>query len=214
MWKDKYEALSNYEKGEFRRLGNYLLSHSYIVRECYDNQKKMILANNDYRMISRLFDVMSEYFEVIGWKMIKDDNYGVIAISSLYDNNRLRVDRFTTLFLYTLRLVYEEEREKVNNYNNVRTDTQFIVERMMSFGLIPNGKTTIRERIDAQRALAHFNVIQKVETTWKNDGNTLIIHPTILFMIPNDGINRMLDELEEMKDYVGSDNDESDGDEE
>jgi hypothetical protein len=89
-----------------------------------------------------------------------------------------------------------------------------MIERMMSFGLIPNGKTTIRERIDAQRALAHFNVIQKVETTWKNDGNTLIIHPTILFMIPNDGINRMLDELEEMKDYEGSDNDESDGDEE
>ena len=111
MWKDKYEALSNYEKGEFRRLGNYLLSHSYIVRECYDNQNKMILANNDYRMISRLFDVMSEYFEVIGWKMIKDDNYGVIAISSQYDNNRLRIDRFTTLFLYTLRLVYEEDRK-------------------------------------------------------------------------------------------------------
>ena len=95
---------------------------------------------------------MSEYFEIIGWKMIKDDTYGVIAIYSLYDNNRLRIDRFTTLFLYTLRLIYEEEREKVNNYNNARTDTQAIIEKMMSFGLIPNGRTTMRELIEAPKS--------------------------------------------------------------
>ena len=212
MWQEQYDALSNYEKGEFRRLGNYLLSHSYIVREGYDITKKMVLTNEDYRLVSRLFSIMSEYFEIIGWKMIKDDTYGVIAIYSLYDNNRLRIDRFTTLFLYTLRLIYEEEREKVNNYNNARTDTQAIIEKMMSFGLIPNGRTTIRERIDAQRALAHYNIIQKLEPTWRNEGNTLIIHPSILFMIPNDGINRMVDELEDMKDYEGKDTEESEGD--
>lgn len=212
MWQDQYDALSNYEKGEFRRLANYLLSHSYIVREGYDITKKIVLTNEDYRMVSRLLSIMSEYFEIIGWKMIKDDTYGVIAIYSLYDNNRLRLDRFTTLFLYTLRLIYEEEREKVNNYNNVRTDTQTIIEKMMSFGLIPNGRTTIRERIDAQRALAHYNIIQKLEMTWKNEGNTLIIHPSILFMIPNDGINRMIEELEDMKDYEGKESEESEGD--
>lgn len=213
MWQEQYEALSNYEKGEFRRLGNYLLSHSYIVREGYDITKKIVLTNEDYRMVSRLFSVMSEYFEVIGWKMVKDDTYGVIAIYSLYDNNRLRIDRFTTLFLYTLRLIYEEEREKVNNHNNVRTDTQTIIEKMMSFGLIPSGRTTIRERIDAQRALAHYNIIQKIETTWRNEGNTLIIHPSILFIIPNDGINRMIEELKDMKDYEEKDMEEGEDEE-
>lgn len=211
MWKDEYDALSNYEKGEFRRLGNYLLSHSYLVREWYDLNRKMVLMNEDYRMVSRLYNIMSEYFEIIGWKMIRDDNYGVTAIYSIYDNNRLRLDRFTTLFLYTLRLVYEEEREKVNNFNNVRTDTQAIIEKMLSFGLIPSGRTTIRERVDAQRALAHYNIIQKLESTWRNEGNTLIIHPSILLMIPNDGINRMMEEIEDMKDYEGKDIDVSDG---
>lgn len=214
MWKDQYDSLSNYEKGEFRRLGNYLLSHSYLVREWYDLSKKMVLVNTDYRMVSLLFDVMSEYFEIIGWKMVKDDNYGVIAIYSMYDNNRLRINRFTTLFLYILRLVYEEEREKVNDYNNVRTDTQTVIEKMLSFGLIPNGRTTIKERIDAQRALAHYNIIQKLESAWRNEGNTLIIHPSILFMIPNDGINRMMEEIEDMKDYENNAVEESDGDEE
>jgi hypothetical protein len=165
-------------------------------------------------MILRLFDTMSEYFEIIGWKMVKDDNYGVIAIHSIFDNNRLRIDRFTTLFLYTLRLVYEEERERVNNYNNVRTDTQTIIEKMLAFGLIPSGRTTIRERLDAQRALSHYNIIQKLESSWRNEGNTLIIHPSILFMIPNDGINRMMEEIEDMKDYEGKDAEESDGDDE
>ena len=29
MWNEEYEKLSSYEKGEFRRLSNYLLSHTY-----------------------------------------------------------------------------------------------------------------------------------------------------------------------------------------
>ena len=36
MWSEQYEKLSSYEKGEFRRLGNYLLSHTYMVRFTYD----------------------------------------------------------------------------------------------------------------------------------------------------------------------------------
>ncbi len=51
MWQEQYVELSNYEKGEIRRLGNYLLSHSYIVREGYDITKKMVLTNEDYRMV-------------------------------------------------------------------------------------------------------------------------------------------------------------------
>ena len=44
MWQEQYDALSNYEKGEFRRLGNYLLSHSYIVREGYHGTEELVVT--------------------------------------------------------------------------------------------------------------------------------------------------------------------------
>lgn len=200
MWSETFEALSNYDKGEFRRLANYLLSHTYLVRDVYKPDKQWTEPNGDYRMVNRLFDCMRDYFSASGWKLEKDDNYGVISLTNEYDHNRLRIDRFTTLFLYTCRLIYEEGREQGDNLHIVRTDTGFIVEKMRTLGLLNKGKTTQKERLEAQRALSHFNIIQKTETTaWSADGNGVLIFPSILSMISNQGINDMMIELEELR---------------
>ena len=82
MWSEQYENLNAYEKGEFRRLGNYLLSHTYMVRFTYDPSEETTLPNADYNMVMRLFDIFRDYFEVTGWKLTKDDTYGVVALSS------------------------------------------------------------------------------------------------------------------------------------
>ena len=123
MWSEQYENLNAYEKGEFRRLGNYLLSHTYMVRFTYDPSEETTLPNADYNMVMRLFDIFRDYFEVTGWKLTKDDTYGVVALISEYKHNRFRLDRFTTLFLYVCRLIYEENRENENSYHVVKTDT-------------------------------------------------------------------------------------------
>ncbi|ODA43044.1 DUF4194 domain-containing protein [Desulfosporosinus sp. BG] len=200
MWSERYETLTSYEKGEFRRISNYLLSHTYMVRYEYQPSAQMTLPNSDYQMASRIFPLLQEYFSVTGWQLEKDDNYGIMFLFNLYDHNRLRIDRFTTLFLYTCRLVYEEEREQANSFHTVRTDTQTIVEKMRMLGLLEKGKTTQKERIDAQRTLAHYNIIQKMESSaWNSEGNQILILPSILSIVSNRGINDMMAELEEMR---------------
>ena len=208
MWSEDFERLSSYEKGEFRRLSNYLLSHTYLVRYEYQSSQKMTMPSSDYTMISRLFSVMQEYFSVSGWKLEKDDNYGVISLINIYDHNRLRVDRFTTLFLYTSRLIYEEHREESGQFHTIRTDTQTIVEKMRMLGLLEKGKTSQKERLDAQRTLSHYNVLQKMDSTWSNEGNQLLILPSILSMVSNQGINDRMIELKEMKNNEIQDHDE------
>lgn len=200
MWSEKYESFSNYEKGEFRRLCNYLLSHTYIVKDVYKPDKQWTEPNSDYRMVNRLFECMREYFYVSGWKLEKDDNYGVISIINEFDHNRLRIDRFTTLFLYTCRLIYEEGREQGDNLHIVRTDTGAIVEKIRLLGLLDKGRSTQKERVEAQRTLAHFNIIQKTESSaWSADGNGVLIFPSILSIISNQNINDMMLELEELR---------------
>ena len=83
MWNEEYEKLSSYEKGEFRRLSNYLLSHTYLVRYEYQSIQQMMMPSSDYTMISRLFPVMREYFSVSGWKLEKEDNYGVMSLINI-----------------------------------------------------------------------------------------------------------------------------------
>lgn len=199
MWNEKYIGLTTYEKGEFKRLANYLLSHTYMVRYEYQSSQQMTLPNYDYQIASRLFGILQDYFSVTGWRLEKDDNYGIMSLINIFDHNRLRIDRFTTLFLYTCRLIYEEEREQVNSFHTVKTDTQAVVEKMRMLGLLDKGKTTQKERIEAQRTLAHHNIIQKMESSaWNNEGNQILILPSILSIISNQGINDMITELEEL----------------
>jgi hypothetical protein len=201
---EEYEKLNSSEKDDFRRLANYLLSHTYMARYEYQPSQKMTLPNRDYQTVSRLFDLFKDYFDLSGWRLEKDDNYGVISLYNYYDHNRFRLDRFTTLFLYMCRLIYEEKREDAGMYKTVMAGTAEVIEKMRTLGLLEKGRsgkeTTKKERIDAQRTLAHFNIIRKMETSpWDGDGNKILILPSILSIIPNQGINALYDELEDLK---------------
>lgn len=199
MWNEAYESLNSSERGEFRRVGNYLLSHTYLTRYGYNSSEQMTLPNRDYQVAARFFSILQDYFAVTGWKLDKDDNYGYMSLVSMYDHNHYRMEQFTTLFLYTCRLVYEEQREQANSFHSVCSSTLDIIQKMGTLGLLKNGKTTQKERLDAQRTLAHFNVIEKMETTaWEPDGNRILILPSILAIISNQGVNDMMHKLEEI----------------
>jgi hypothetical protein len=202
---EEYDALNSGEKEDFRRLANYLLSHTYMVRYEYQPSQRMTLPNRDYQTVSRLFDLFRDYFDLSGWRLEKDDNYGIISIYNKYDHNRFQLNRFTTLFLYMCRLIYEEKREDAGTYKTVVSGTAEVVEKMRTLGLLGKGKagkeTTKKERIDAQRTLAHFNIIRKMDaSSWDGDGNKLLILPSILSIIPNQGINTLYNEIKDMKD--------------
>ncbi len=200
MWETEYEKLTTYEKGEFRRIGTYLLSHTYIVSSKYNTTKQFIEYSNDYRLAINFFTLLESYFKIIGWRLEKDDDYGVISISNEFEYNRARFDKFTTLFLFTCRLIYEEERMELNSFNCVRTDTATIVGKMRALGLLEKDKTTQKERDTAQRTLVRFNVIEKIDFGgWSAEGNNLLILPSIMKVISAQSIIEMIDTIEQLE---------------
>jgi len=200
MWSKDYEELNSNDKNEFRRIANHLLSHTYLTKYTYQPSKQMTHPNKDYQLATRFFGLLEKYFSVTGWRLEKDDIYGFMSLSNIYDNNHYRMDQFTTLFLYTCRLIYEENREQSSSFHTVLTSTSDIIEKMKTLNLLKNGKTTQKERLEAQRTLAHFNLIEKMEpTAWEPDGNRILILPSILSVISNKGINDMLLELDDLR---------------
>ena len=200
MWNEQYEALSKYDQGEFSRLANLLLSHTYIVRDVYKVYMQYTQRSEDYRKVTRMFEVMRDYFSVAGFKLEKDDAYGVISLVTTEHNRARNIGRFTTLFIYICRLIYEEGREQGDGSHIVRTDTATVVQKMRDFGLLQKGKHSWSTELrPALLFLAHFNIIQKTESAWNIDGNGLLIFPSILSIVSNQGINDMMAELEDMK---------------
>lgn len=109
------------------------------------------------------------------------------------------ISAFTTMFLYMLRLIYEENRQQLELHHDVRTDTFAVIHKMNAFGLLKDGRSTAKDRLEAQKTLARYQVIAKIDGGWKTDGNKLLIYPTILFFLPNSEIDAMIRQLQEMR---------------
>ncbi len=198
MWIELYEKLTNSEKEEFRRMLSSLLSHTYLVRDIYDTKENLMKVNPEYRFVERNYELFVEYLGFGGWSLQKDSNYGVIALANVYEYNRVRLDRNTTLILYTLRLIFEEEREKITLRNEILTTVAQTVHKMITLGLTKK-KPSDKDLTEAFRQLDNYHVIQKISGSWEDAESKLLILPSILFIVTNERISK-LSEMYETKD--------------
>jgi len=190
MWNELYDKLTNSEKEEYKRLLNYLLSHTFVIRDIYDVKEGMMKVNSEYRFVERNFELFESYLAFAGWALEKDNNYGVISLTNTYEYNRVRLDRNSTLILYTIRLIFEEEREKVALRNEILTTTGQLVHKLITLSLLKK-KPSDKDLIDALRLLSNHNIIQKVSGVWEEADAKLLILPSILFVVTNEKISRM-----------------------
>jgi ribosomal protein S24E len=209
MWIDVYEKLTNSEKEEFKRLANMLLSKTFIIRDYYDSKEEMMKISPEYRFIERNFELFSGYFYYYGWDLRKDNQYGVISIENTYEYNRLKLDRFTTFILYTIRLIYEEEREHISLRNETVTTIGQIIHKMINLNLIKK-KPSDYDISHSLRLLSNHNLVQKITGAWENADTKILILPSVLFVVSNERISKIY-ELVENGEYT---QDENDGDHE
>ena len=202
MFEEKFEKLNMTEQASFKRIVNWLLAHTYLLQGCYVFEDHMKRTNPDYVFVERNFELFQEYLEYAGFRLERDSNYGVICLASEYEFNRVRLDKMTTLMLYVLRLIYEEEREKLSISSDIFTTTGDLVHKMISLGILKKKPSNIALR-DSLRMLNRFQIIEKVDGFWEAADTKFLILPTILFIVTNERISNMyqlIDEEEQTED--------------
>ena len=190
MFESEFEKLNMTEQEAFRRIVNWLLAHTYLLQGNYAFEDNMKRTNPDYLFIERNFELFQNYLEYAGFRLERDSNYGVIFLSSSYEFNRIKLDKATTLMLYVLRLIYEEEREKLSLSRDIFTTTGDLVHKMISLGVIRRKPANLTLR-DSLRTLNRFRIVEKVDGPWENADTRLLILPTILFIVTNERISNM-----------------------
>lgn len=159
MFEEKIEKLNMTEQEAFKRIVNWLLAHTYLLQGCYVFEDHMKRTNQDYLFVERNFELFQEYLGYAGFRLERDNNYGVICLASAYESNRVRLDKLTTLMLYVLRLIYEEEREKLS----ISSDIFATTGDPMSLSLESSAKSLYRKWY---RAL--FNIFSNIITGQSN----------------------------------------------
>ena len=167
MFEEAFEKLNLTEQEAFRRIVNWLLAHTYLLQGTYAFEDNMNRTNPDYLFVERNFELFQDYLEYAGFRLERDSNYGVIFLSSSYEFNRVKLDKATTLMLYVLRLIYEEEREKLSLSRDIFTTTGDLVHKMLSLGVIKRKPANLTLR-DSLRTLNRFRIVEKVDGPWEN----------------------------------------------
>lgn len=212
MIEEKYRHLSLTEQEMFSRVVNRLLSHTFLLVEEYDVSEGISRVNREYLFVERNFELFREYLEMSGFHLERDTSYGVIYLSSGYDNSRVHFDKLTTVMIYTLRMIYEEERAKLTLAKEVIITTSELVQKMIIAGAVKKKPANVQLH-QALRNLIRFRIIQKLDGSPEAPGTRLLILPTILFVVSNEQIANM-EKLVEQKEAEGEDGPDTEPDEE
>lgn len=202
MFIEKYNELTNAEKENFKRVLSLILSKTFIVNRIYDKNQKMFKSNVDYRFIDRNIELFREYLDIAGYRLIKDSNYEVIYIENEFGFNKKRLDKNTTIFLYALRLKFDEDRESVKLNTDTIVTVSDIIKTLIDVGAYTKKPADIEIRT-ALSNLMSFNIIQKIDGILEKPETKIVILPSILFVITNEKITSLshsINNLEEVND--------------
>ena len=192
MFED-FDALSVADVQMFKKVVHTLLLHTFIVRSKYDPHKGVNTFNPEYGFVERNYELLREYLEMADFTLEKDDSYGVIKLHS--DSIRpQRIDKATTLLIYTLRLIYDEEKENLSQSEDVKLSVVDLIEKMKNLGIYTKKPSNL-ELSDMLRKVQGFNLIYKSSGSWSDGGTRFMILPTVRFVISRekiDAITRMI----------------------
>lgn len=201
MFEEEFVKLSSQDQNEFARIVNALMLKSFVVRESFDSREKMMKINPEYRFIERYYEIFEEYLKYSGWHLEKDVTNGVIAIYNEYEQNRLRIDRETSLILFTLRLIYETKKAESNAPGeSLYMTTPELLKTMIEYGITMQGKRLTGRLLGRSlRFMAAHNIICKVSGSYDEGNVTFYILPSITFAVDSQKIAAMSDAVERLK---------------
>ena len=102
-----------------------------------------------------------------------------------YSENRIKIDRETSVIIYVLRLIYENEKSETSQTNQgVYITTPTLIKTMMEFNIsFSNKRLNGRSIAKSLRFLVNHNIINKVSGSYDEGNVSFYILPSICYAI-------------------------------
>jgi hypothetical protein len=188
-WLNKYENLTEKQKEDFKSTINRLLSQTHVV---YHNETDLKF----YRFCENHPEIISEYLLLSGWKVTHHKENRIFSIFNLEDKNRLQLNIEETLFLYMLRLLYDEKLKELSLAPQITVTIQDIQDKYLAL--------QVAKRLPTRDALKRIlriyekhSVIHLLNGAFDNPESTLIIYPSISIVSSSTAINEFFNRLME-----------------
>lgn len=203
---DWLNEASQREIEQFRSVCNQLMSRTFVVRTIY-NQDKGRITNPDYTFLSIHFEHVREYLDLLGWELYKDDMNGYYYVMNADEANRCNLDKKETAILLAIRMIYEENQERLGLEQDAICTVRDILDKVVTDYAILPSKPNMEDVKRALTRLENHSVIQRVEGKFNSGSCKLAILPTVTVVVSADRLNLLVGALRKEEENEEADED-------
>lgn len=182
------EGMLQKNKDEFMRIGNRLLSVCFI---CKDNGT----SKSDYYYVLRYKELFKSYFEVLGYRLEINEEYGVIQLTNPQNYNRLNLKLYESIILLVLRILFDEKKRELSVSDEVIINLGDIQDKYLSLKIRDKmiDKTTLG---NALRLFRRFQIIELLDKNLGDEESRIIIYDSILMAVRVEDIKQAYEKVE------------------
>lgn len=197
------------ELDQFKAICNQLLSRTYVVKTLC-RADKVRVNNPDYIFLSIHYAEVREYLALLDWDLRKDDFNGYFYVVNTNEANRCQLDKKQTAILLALRMIYDENQERLGLEHDAICTVRDLLEKVVTDYAILSSKPNMDE---VKRALTLFDnhcVIQQLEGKYSQGSCKFAILPTVLTVVSSEKLDAVVSVLRKEEDSEEAEEDPAD----
>lgn len=161
-------------KDKFKSAANKLLGECFLLKKHKD-------TSSDYNYILNNKDAFIEYFDILGYELIIDEQNGVIGLNNPSGTGRIHLKKIESILLLILRLLYIEKRKQLSQIDDVIIIADEIYDKYSMLKMNAKlDKTAMRNTLGM---FQRYHLIGKLDADMSNPDTRILIYPSILFAV-------------------------------
>lgn len=161
-------------KDKFKSAANKLLGECFLLKKHKDTA-------SDYNYILNNKDAFVEYFDILGYELIMDEQNGVIGLNNPSGTGRIHLKKIESIMILILRLLYIEKRKQLSQIDDVIIIADEIYDKYNMLKMNAKlDKTTMRNTLGM---FQRCHLIVKLDADMSNPDTRIMIFPSILFAV-------------------------------
>jgi len=161
-------------KDKFKSAANKLLGECFLLKKHKDTA-------SDYNYILNNKDAFIEYFDILGYELIIDEQNGVIGLNNPLGTGRIHLKKIESILLLILRLLYIEKRKQLSQIDDVIIIADEIYDKYSMLKMNAKlDKTSMRNTLGM---FQRYHLIGKLDADMSNPDTRILIYPAILFAV-------------------------------
>lgn len=161
-------------KDKFKSAANKLLGECFLLKKHKDTA-------SDYNYILNNKDAFIEYFDILGYELVIDEQNGVIGLNNPLGTGRIHLKKIESILLLILRLLYIEKRKQLSQIDDVIIIADEIYDKYSMLKMNAKlDKTAMRNTLGM---FQRYHLIGKLDADMSNPDTRILIYPSILFAV-------------------------------